>query len=208
MTTYVLWHGRKVGILGQDSPSEIAYRCKEEDQATMREEAVERLASNWDARNLAEDIVSGFYSSWTDVDHFAPIVEDAVEFLLDCPGEECEGFTLQLPEERIFWWSKAGGELMAVEGATPAALAERMLEASRKSAAYFAVHHYLDRVRREPYLDLDWERALAFGLMNSDTFILYERVKNILEEHWDELMSKSVLKGAYESGDLFTLNNQ
>lgn len=209
MTARVLWHGRDVGILGCDSAAEIAYRCKVEDLSTMHEDALAKLLRDEDAEHIVEDLTAGYYTNWTDQDFFRPLVDEALDFLVDNPGEEWEGFTLRLPEERVFWWSAAGGgDLLPVEGASPLLLAEAMVRADRRAAAHFAVYHYLVRIHGQPFLDLKWERDLVYGLMAVDDFTLHEMVADILEEHWDDLLGRHIVMGGNrDSGDLFTLNN-
>ncbi len=209
MTARVLWHGRDVGTLGADSPAEIAHRCIVEDLTAAQEEAMAGLLEDDTAEDLVWGLVTERFKDWSTLDFLAPLVEEALDHLVDNPTDEFEHFTLGLPEERVFWWSVyGGGDLLPVEGATPETLAEAMVRMDRRGAAHFAVYHYLTRVCGQPYLDLGWEGDLARGLWEVDGPALRERVADILGEHWDELLGRRIVMGGNrDSGDLFILGN-
>ncbi len=205
--TFVLWHGRCVGVLGSDSAHEIAYRCTVEDLTTAQEDAMAKLLRDDGAEDLVWGLVTERFKDWTSQDFLVPLVEEAIDFLEDNPGEEWEGFTLKLPEERIFWWSVAG-ELLPVEGATPETLAGAMVTANRAAAAHFAVSHYLGDLHGSAVTDPHWEQDLAFGLMQADSWMVQSRVASVLEKYWDDLLANIILmRETPRAGDLFTLNN-
>ncbi len=207
MNTRVLWHGRTVGILGADSPAEIAYRCTVEDQATAQEEAMAKLLRDDTAEDLVWGLVTERFKDWSTLDFLVPLVEEAVEYLRDNPGDEWENFTLGLPEERIFWWS-VGGELLPVEGTTPDDLAEVMVRTNRHAAAHFAVGHYLEDLYGRETVDFNWEQDLAHGMVMGDDWSLRSRVASVLRKYWDDLLANIILMRPISwAGDLFTLNN-
>lgn len=207
MTTRVLWHGRDVGVLGCDSPAEIAERCIVEDLGTAQEDAEAKLLRDDTAEDLVWSLVTERFKDWGTQDFLVPLVEEALEFLRDSPGEEWEGFTLGIPDERIFWWS-VGGELAPVEGTTPEDLAGVMVQMNRHAAAHFAVGHYLEDLYGSDTPDYSWEQDLAQGLIFGDSWCLRSRVASVLRRYWDDLLANIVLMRPVPfAGDLFTLNN-